>query len=134
MKKEEKKILNFLNIYSNYPIKECEDKYNRFDAYNSISIIELKYRGKHYDQTMIEFDKFSYNHMYSKLMDKKFMYIVRMQDFVYIFDINKLIQENYNFNFGWRNLPKTTEFKRKEDVKKFVGYIDIEKAIRKFVM
>ena len=29
MKKEEKKIVDFLNIYSNYPIKECEDEYNR---------------------------------------------------------------------------------------------------------
>ncbi len=134
MKKEERKIITLLNKYSEQPIRESEYEYNRFDAFSDLVIIELKYRGKHYDQTMIEFDKFSYNHMYSKLMDKKFMYIVRMQDFVYIFDINSLINENYNFNFGWRNLPKTTEFKRKEDVKKFVGYIDIKKAIKKFVM
>ena len=134
MKKEEKKIVNFLNIYSNYPIKECEDEYNRFDAYNSISIIELKYRKKHYDQTMIEFDKFSYNHMYSKLINKSFIYIVRMMDFVYIFDINKLVEEGYNFNFNWRDLPKTTEFFSDKNTKKFVGYIDIEKAIKKFVM
>ena len=134
MKKKERKIIALLNKHSKQPIRESEYEYNRFDAFSDLVIIELKYRGKYYDQTMIEFDKFSYNHMYSKLMDKKFMYIVRMQDFVYIFDINKLIEENYNFNFNWRNLPKTTEFKRKEDVKKLVGYIDIKKAIKKFVM
>ena len=123
-----------LNKYSEQPIRESKYEYNRFDAFSDLVIIELKYRGKHYDQTMIEFDKFSYNHMYANLMGKKFLYAVRMMDLVYVFNITNLVKENYNFNFGWRNLPKTTEFKRKEDVKKFVGYIDIKKAIKKFVM
>lgn len=127
-------MIKFISIYSNQSLKECENKYNRFDAYNDFSIVELKYRKSHYDQTMIEFDKFSYNHMYSKLNNKKFMYIVRMQDFVYIFDINKLIEEKYDFNFGWRDLPKTTEFNKKQTVKKFVGYIDIKEVIKKLVM
>lgn len=134
MKKEERKIIALLNKYSKQPIRESKYEYNRFDAFSDLVIIELKYRGKHYDQTMIEFDKFSYNHMYANLMDKKFLYAVRMMDLVYVFNITNLVKKNYNFNFGWRDLPKTTEFKRKEDVKKFVGYIDIKKAIKKFVM
>ena len=54
--------------------------------------------------------------------------------FVYIFDINKLVEEGYNFNFNWRDLPKTTEFFSDKNTKKFVGYIDVEKAVKKLVM
>lgn len=134
MKKEEVKIISLLNKYANNPILESKYEYNRFDAFNDLVIIELKYRGKHYDQTMIEFSKFSYNYMYANLMDKKFIYVVRMMDLVYVFNITDLVKEKYNFNFSWRDLPKTTEFKRKEDIKKFVGYIDIDKAIKKYII
>tara|TARA_R110002012_G_scaffold55981_4_gene143018 strand:- start:1950 stop:2399 length:450 start_codon:yes stop_codon:yes gene_type:complete len=131
MKEEERKIMYVLNQYGS-KLKEDMYEYNRYDAYNNTSIVEIKYRHTFYDNTMIELDKYSYNLVYSKLINKKFIYAVRMEQYIYVFNITELTKNNYDFKFGDRQMPKTTEHKRKDMIKKVVGYININDAIIKF--
>jgi hypothetical protein len=101
---------------SNLDIKQSDYEYNRFDAYNDIF----------YEDVMIEFDKFSYNHAYAMVNNLNFVYAVEMNDIIYIFDIVNLVKEGFNFNWNWREMPKTTEFNRKEKTQKYVGFINIK--------
>ncbi len=112
-------------------IEPVEFEYSRFDAIDNKNIYEVKCRGKLYDKVLIEFDKYSFNLMYSQTFDKNFLYVVEM-DKIYIFNISKLYMFDYNFNWEWKDLPRQTEFNKTEKIKKLVGYIDISQAIYEF--
>ena len=131
MKSEERHIMKVLNQYGAM-LKEDQYEYNRYDAYNNTSIVEIKHRYTFYKNTMIEFDKFSYNLLYGKLIDKKFIYAVRMNEYIYVFNITELVKHKYDFRFSMRNMPKTTEFASNGEIKKVVGYIDVDNAILKY--
>ena len=132
MKSKERIILQRLNWDSNLtnPLIESNYEYNRFDAENTKNIVEIKSTNNKYDQTIIEFDKFSYNLLYAKENNKFFVYAVKMNDKIYIFNITKLKEYNYNFNWEWREMPKYTEFNNKKNIRKLVGYINIEDATK----
>lgn len=126
MKPNEEEILNKLNQYG---IKLVWDdyQYNRFDAENDSMIVEIKDRNTFYRDTMIEFEKFSYNYLYSTLVNKMFIYAVRVNsDYIYLFNINRIYASGYNFKWEWKLIEATTNFERKDLVKKFVGYISLE--------
>jgi hypothetical protein len=129
MKSNEEEILDRLNelglnlIWDKY-------QYNRFDAENKNCIAEIKDRHSFYRHTMIEFDKHSYNTLYSQYANKKFMYAVRMEGFIYIFDITELNKQKHNYRWEWKTIEATTNFENRELVKKFVGYIDINKGYK----
>jgi|21_taG_2_1085346.scaffolds.fasta_scaffold00149_4 hypothetical protein len=129
MKKEEIEIMHQFNAYcldSHEYLKMYPRSYSRFDAYNSEIIVEIKNRAKIYDgRLLIEFDKFSYNLKFSKIHNKKFLYVNRVDSNLFVFDINYLDYINYNFNWQWKALPKTTEFGNTELVDKYIGYVSI---------
>ena len=131
MKKEERHIMYVLN-QGGAKLKEDTYKYNRYDAYNNTSIVEIKNRKTFYNNTMIEFDKYSYNLMYAKLINKKFIYAVRMHDNIYVFNITELTKHKYDFKFAMRTMPVATEFARDGVIKKVVGYVHVDKAIRRY--
>tara|TARA_Y100000593_G_scaffold32119_1_gene63301 strand:- start:3246 stop:3644 length:399 start_codon:yes stop_codon:yes gene_type:complete len=124
MKKNEEEILNRLNQY-NLNLIWDDYQYNRFDAESNKLIVEIKDRHTFYKETMIEFEKFSYNLLYSILVKKMFIYAVRMDGYIYLFNINRLFNNSHNFKWEWKLIEATTNFERRELVKKFVGYIDI---------
>ena len=131
MKSKERIILQRLNrAFLTNPLIESNYEYNRFDAENTKYIVEIKSRNNKYDQTIIEFDKFSYNLLYAKENNKFFVYAVKMDDKIYIFNITKLKEYNYNFNWEWREMPKYTEFNNTKNIRKLVGYINIEDATK----
>ena len=130
MKEKERYILNLINKYSKNNIQESKYKYSRFDAYNKEAIFEIKYRNKFYNKTIIEFDKYSYNNAFADLKNKKFIYVVMMEKSIYIFNITDLVSKKYDFNFNWKLLPSTTEFKNSEDLFKFTGFVDIKECIK----
>ena len=70
-------------------------------------------RGAYYEDTLIEFDKFSFNLMYAQTFGKRFLYVVQMDDMGYVFDISALYNEGYDFGWESRELPKQTEFAEK---------------------
>ena len=131
MKSKERQILEELN-QQDYNLKEEENKYSRFDAYNDKYIVEIKNRTEVYEDTIIEFDKYAYNLTYSKQKNKVFLYVVKMDHKIYIFNITDLDKENYSFKWEWRSLPKQTEFKTKP--KKEKAKPKVEKPVEKIVI
>ena len=131
LKNKEQQILYTLNEYG-LSFEESKYKYNRFDADNKHYILEIKSREKFYSSVVIEFDKFSYNLFYSQMKDKHFAYAVRMEKKIYVFNITKLAQQDYDFGWEWRDMPRTTEFGHNEKIKKLVGYIDINKKAKDY--
>ncbi len=128
MKAQELAMIKRIKSKSNSDIKQSDYEYNRFDAYNDKSIFEVKHRHTFYEDAMIEFDKFSYNHTWAMLYNLNFVYAVEMNNIIYIFDIVSLVKKGFDFKWQWRDMPKTTEFSRKEKVKKRVGFINIKYA------
>ena len=131
MKKEERRIMKVLNK-AKAKLKEDTYQYNRYDAYNNTSIVEIKKRKTFYKNTMIEFDKYSYNLLYAKLIGKKFIYAVRMKGWIYVFNITELTKHKYDFKFAMRTMPVATEFARDGVIKKVVGYVHVDNAIRRY--
>ncbi len=131
MKDKEREILGKLNnFFLSDLLEESEYEYNRYDAENNHYIVEIKHRTNHYKNTMIEFDKFSYNLLYAEMNNKKFIYAVQMIDKIYVFNITSLMSKGYFFNWEWRLMPKQTEHKDKRLIKKLVGYINISKRVK----
>ena len=131
MKEKERAILNKLNnFFLTDELIEDKYEYNRFDAENVYYIVEIKYRDDFYKDTIIEFDKFSYNILYSQLVKKQFIYAVKMGRKIYVFNITKLVSSSYNFNWTWKDMPKQTEFADKKEIKKLVGYININESVK----
>ena len=87
MKQNEKDILDLVNKEFGINLKWNDYEYNRFDAEDKNYIVEIKDRNKYYDNTMIEFDKYSFNIKYAELAKKKFIYVVRVDGNIYIFNL-----------------------------------------------
>ena len=128
MKQNEKDILDSVNKEFNINLKWNDYEYNRFDAEDKNYIVEIKDRKKYYDNTMIEFDKYSYNIKYSELAKKNFIYVVRTEGQIYIFNLSK---KDVTFGWNWKLIEATTNFKNREKVKKLVGYIRLEDCTKK---
>ena len=123
MKFRELEILEIINKELKSKIAPSKDEYERFDAYNKKFIWEIKCREKHYDQILIELDKYAFNMFYAKITNRLFIYAVVMENKIYVFNLSLL--KKYNYKWGWREMPKQTEFKNNKKIKKFVGYINI---------
>ena len=132
MKEKERTILNKLNnFFLTDALVEDEYEYNRFDAANTSYIVEIKHRDKFYEDTMIEFDKFSYNLLYARMSKTQFIFVVKMDQKIYVFNITKLVSSGYKFKWIWKdNMPKQTEFADKRKIKKLVGYININESVK----
>ena len=128
MKQNEKDILDSINKEFNIELKWNDYEYNRFDAEDKNYIVEIKDRKKYYDNTMIEFDKYSFNIKYSELAKKDFIYVVRTGGLIYIFNLSK---KDVTFGWEWKLIEATTNFENRKKIKKLVGYIKLEDYTRK---
>ena len=128
MKFKELEIVDILRgIKKN--IQPCEYEYNRFDAEDQKNIYEIKIRSQYYKETFIEFDKYSYNTMYAQEFNKIFIYVVKMENTIYLFNISLLYMRGYNFNWELRKLRRNTEFNQTERIEKIVGHINTDESI-----
>ena len=131
MKNNEIPILNKLNnFFLSDVLVEDKYEYNRYDAENNYYIAEIKHRESFYQDTMIEFDKFSYNLLYAQMSKKQFIYVVKMKNKIYVFNITKLVSSGYKFKWIFKELKKQTEFADKRKIKKLVGYININESVK----
>jgi hypothetical protein len=134
VKYKEREILKAINDYNEkYAVddmlKEVHFEYCRFDAYNVNHIAEIKDRNSHYEDVLIEFDKYAFNKEYAKIRNKNFIYIVGVKNKIYIFNVTELDRQDYEYRWEWKILPKYTEFDKGGDkIHKFVGYININQA------
>tara|TARA_R100001463_G_scaffold23901_2_gene57101 strand:- start:882 stop:1283 length:402 start_codon:yes stop_codon:yes gene_type:complete len=117
-----------INNNTKLNLKKPKQKYLQFDAYDKNYIVEIKVRNTHYDKQIIEFSKYAFNSKYAKINDQIFVYAIAIKDIIYIFNISKL-EKDYIFNWEWRKLPATTEFKNNDNMLKYVGYLNLADAI-----
>ena len=128
MKVKELEVIDILRgIKKN--IQPSEYEYNRFDAEDNKNIYEIKIRSKHFENTFIEFDKYSYNTMYAQEFDKIFIYVVKMENTIFLFNVSRLYMRGYDFNWELKHLNRQTEFKRNDKIQKIAGSINTEEAI-----
>ena len=105
---------------------EVKEDCSRFDAINNEFIVEIKNRSKWFQETFIEFDKYSFNEKYAEIVNRQFLYAVQMINKIYVFNISKM--NDYLYRWEWRKLPRQTEFDDRNNIKKFVGYINVDDA------
>jgi len=128
MKVKEYEVIDILRSVKKN-IQPCEYEYNRFDAEDEKNIYEIKVRSKLFKDTFIEFDKYSYNTMYAQEFNKIFIYVVKMENTIYLFNISLLYMRGYDFNWELKKLNRNTEFNQTEKIQKIVGYINTDEAI-----
>ena len=128
MKVKEYEVIDILRSVKKN-IQPCEYEYNRFDAEDEKNIYEIKVRSKLFKDTFIEFDKYSYNTMYSQEFNKIFIYVVKMENTIYLFNVSLLYMRGYDFNWELKKLNRNTEFNQTEKIQKIVGYINTDEAI-----
>ena len=113
-----------------HDLQWSEDKYKRFDAYNDNVIVEFKFRNKKYEDTMIEFGK--YEALKELSQGRLALYVVEAEGSIYVFNLNALAKENYDYRWEERYCNATSEFygQKNNRVKKNkkVGYLDWDKA------
>ena len=128
MKVKEYEVIDILRSVKKN-IQPCEYEYNRFDAEDEKNIYEIKVRSKLFKDTFIEFDKYSYNTMYAQEFNKIFLYVVKMENTIYLFNVSLLYMRGYNFNWELKKLNRNTEFNQTEKIQKIVGCINTDESI-----
>tara|TARA_R100001244_G_scaffold120284_1_gene89932 strand:+ start:289 stop:672 length:384 start_codon:yes stop_codon:yes gene_type:complete len=107
---------------------ETKDKYCSFDCYDGSYVVELKCRKTHYDTQLIEYKKLLANKNTADESGKEFLYAVSTPEGEYIFNISKLLADDYDFGWEDRSMPSNTEFAGTYHKKKRVGYINVVDA------
>ena len=67
--------------------------------------------------------------MYAQEFNKIFIYVVKMETTIYLFNISKLYMQGYNFTWKIKKLNRSTEFKNNEQILKIVGTINVDEAV-----
>lgn len=99
------------------------DQYSTYDFSNDIYLIEVKCRRKRYDPWLIEKHKVDANYDIAVRTGQQILYVSEYQGVAHVWNINRLLYEEYDFGWTTKNLPQTTDFGRREWVKKDIGYV-----------
>ena len=117
-------IINKLNaIYPSLNLVECEDQFCSCDATNDTYLVEIKSREKQYRSWVIEKKKFDDNVVKSVETGKMFIYLTEYNGKIMTWNINKLVEQGYDFQWKIMELPQTTEFEETESITKEVGFL-----------
>ena len=106
------------------------EKYDTYDYYNSICLIEIKGRhnAKRFPDAIIEQSK--YERLLDEAGDKHCLYVMNSGRDIYVFDLQQLTRDGYDFGFEDRGgMPKTT-FWNNAMTTKSCGYIAWDQAMR----
>ena len=107
-------------------ITATTDVYCTFDGYSEDYVIEFKCRRAHYPTQLIEYKKFKANSDQADESGKEFLYVISTPSGEYIFNVSKLIADDYDFGWEDRRMPSKTDFNSPSlMVNKKVGYIDV---------
>ena len=121
----ENDVIDYINSKANTTFTLAKDQYSTYDAEEPRYIAEIKVRNKHYDDCLIEYDKYMGNKGIADIKGKHFLYIVAANPHIYVFNIHKL----GNIKWEDREMPRNSHFGGYDDKKiKKVGYININKA------
>jgi len=123
---KEKELFDYLKEKYFKDLEFSNDQFSRWDCYSKSTKtrIELKCRKTHYNELLIEKDKYFNLTKYFILNDDKPLYINSTPKGIYAFDLRKITPE---FVTDTR-MPKTTEFQETQVTEKTYALLDIKKA------
>lgn len=119
MKNKELELIKELNKNYNRGLKPTENEYQVFDAYNDISIIEIKVRDVVYDTHYIQVDKFYNLLMVGEALGKNAFYLVKDPSGVYLYNLNELKEEIITSEIVPKFTPYRTEFNNNKKITKY---------------
>ena len=102
---------------------KAKDQFSYFDYENKRYLFEIKSRRKAYDPWIIEELKVDTNIGIAESVKKDFVYVNEFEGVLYIWNISKLIRDDYNFGFHNREMPWHTDLERTQTVNKMTGYL-----------
>jgi len=121
------------NIMKAFPrmkeLRKARDEFSPFDYESDDYLVEIKSRRKAYDPWVIEQLKVDTNIGIAESVKKDFIYVNAFELLIYIWNISKLIRENYDFGFEDREMPWTTDFEAVQIISKRTGYLYSKDAI-----
>ena len=135
MKKVEREMIDQFNLKYDREAIHIPYKYSTYDGLDDDYVLEAKGRNKDYQTCLIEWKKLVSNESIAQVDGKTFIYLVSPIPYTtyFVFDISKLIDDDYKFGWHWRWLSKNTEFGKKKELElKFVGYVDKKDAVDTF--
>ena len=123
---KEKELFEYLKEKYFKDLEFSNDQFSRWDCYSKSTKtrIELKCRKTHYNELLIEKDKYFNLTKYFILNDDKPLYINSTPKGIYAFDLRKITPEFVTD----KRMPKTTEFQETQVTEKTYALLDIKKA------
>jgi len=120
-------LFNIIKLTHVTDLKKSEKQFSRYDCYSSEykMDIELKCRNKHYDELLIEKDKYDALMQRSKEYGTYAIYINSTPEGIYVFNLTKMNEPVWEEKGG---LPKTSHFSDRRKIKKIVAFLPIKKA------
>lgn len=128
MIQNEKELFEFLKAGYLVDLEPSEHQYSKYDCFSLSKKIdlELKCRQKHYDDLLIEKDKYDSLLARASEYGTKPYYVNSTPEGVFVFNLSKIPSPEW----GVRLMPKTSHFSNREKVEKVVGYLSINKGLK----
>ncbi len=117
-------LFNIIKATHVQDLEKSDDQYSRFDCY-SLKYnmdIELKCRNKHYDELLIEKDKYDALLKRSEKFGTTPTEINSTPEGIYVFNLHKIAQPKWEDKGG---LPTTSHFSDRRKIVKTVGFLPI---------
>jgi len=121
----QEEVVKYMNkTYDAINLIECSDEFCSCDAEDDNYLVEIKNRDASYKNVLIEGLKFQKNINKAIENNKEFIYLSEVDNIMRTWNINKLLDENYDFGWEHRLMPETTTFSKKQKIWKIVGYLN----------
>lgn len=104
-------------------VQEASDQYSTYDFSNDLYLIEVKSRRKRYNPWLIEQHKVVANKEIADETGQQILYLSEYEGVASIWNINRLIQNKYDFGWTQKRMPCTTDFGARGWKLKDVGYL-----------
>jgi hypothetical protein len=120
----EQDVLNIINKKFKTSFKLVSDEYSSYDAEEDRYILEIKNRRAYYSTKIIEIYKMVANYQKSQLLDKIFLYAVSDEKGIYVFNINKNIDDIVELSVTKKHQPVNTDFGSDKKIIKLTYELD----------
>jgi hypothetical protein len=128
---KQSEIIAFLNSFpTSATIVECTDEFCSCDGESENRVLEIKSRRSSYEEWVIEGLKFIKN--LNKALDtgKEFIYVNEYKGEILVWNINNLVENNFDFKWDHNLMPDETDFSDStKKIWKIVGYLPTHLAV-----
>jgi hypothetical protein len=117
-------LFNIVKLTHVPDLQKSEKQYSRYDCYSEKykMDIELKCRNKHYDELLIEKDKYDALLKRSEEFGTTPIYINSTPEGVFVFNLGKLPEPKWEDKGG---MPTTSHFSDRRKIVKTVGFLPV---------